>query len=315
MIRKLTVLFFLLSSICNGFYALAERPGNSVYHHYINIPEGGLPAFLRWHPMRIPLVSHHRGGPADGYPENAIETMDQALTFGPGIMEVDITQLKDGTLVLLHDKTLERTTTGTGAAANVDWPYVSKLFLRDWNATETAFRVPLLKEALLWAKGRAILTLDIKRGASFTKITEVVRETQSQDYVVAIAYTLKQAQAFHRIAPELVISVTIRNDTELRAVKNSGIPARQLVVWTGNGMPNPELFEKIHKEGWRVIMGTLGPTDRSLDAKYARTGNDRAYLDLFLQGADIVATDRPEVVHRQIRAPNMFLFYQQKVAR
>lgn len=62
----------------------------------------------------MPLVSAHRGGPVPGYPENCIETFEHTLEYAYSMLEIDLRYSKDGHIVLHHDPTLDRTTTGSG---------------------------------------------------------------------------------------------------------------------------------------------------------------------------------------------------------
>jgi len=311
-ILKSLVLAFILAGL-----AVAETvpaPVSPDVRHVIHIPEGGLKAFLRWTPTRIPLVSHHRGGPAPGFPENAIETMDNALKYGPGLMEIDVAQLADGTLILLHDNTLDRTTTGTGAAAGKNWQEVKSLRLKDQTGQVTNFRVPLLTDVLRWSKGRAILTLDIKPNTDFSAVVQAIEETGSQDYVAAIAYTLDQALQFHRQAPNMPITVTMRTIDEINAVESSGIPSDNIVAWTGTKLLPPSLYQTLHGKGWRVIMGTLGRGSNAIDNQIAANDNDKRYLDIYQSGVDIIATDRFWAVKSQITNPNLYYFIQRRRA-
>lgn len=286
-----------------------EPPSDA--YHYMEIPPDGLPSFLAWRPVRLPLVSHHRGGPAPGYPENAIETMQHALRYGPGLMEVDVAMLGDGTLVLMHDDTLDRTTTGKGAISDATWEYVSKLFLVDEAGNRTDFRVPRLMDVLKWAVGRVILTLDIKRGTDFARVAAEIDATRSRDYVIAISYSLDQARAFHAVSPVLALSVTIRNQEELDAVLSSDLPTDRLVAWTGTRIVPGEIYNAIHKQGWRVIVGTLGNPSTSMDGEIYRSGSQGRYLQIFQYGADIISTDRFWAVQNEIRNPNLFFFVKQ----
>lgn len=70
--------------------------------------------FYFWTEDRIPMVSAHRGGPYPGFPENAIETFENVSKQTPAVIEFDVAISKDSVLVLMHDNTLERTTTGSG---------------------------------------------------------------------------------------------------------------------------------------------------------------------------------------------------------
>ncbi len=295
------------------FAETIPAPADDNARYYIEIPKGGLLDFFKYTPMRVPMVSHHRGGPVPGYPENAIETMDNALKYGPGLMEIDVAQLKDGTLILMHDYTLDRTTTGTGKFKDVTWDYVKTLNLKDNEGRMTAYKVPLLRDVLLWAKGRAIVTLDIKRGTDFKKVVQLVEETASADYSVAIAYTLKQAIAFNKIAPDMPITVGMMKQDDITAVKNSGIPTNRVIAWTGTREKSAKFYNDIHRNGWRVIMGTLGRPNSSIDGQIAANDNDARYIDIFRKGADVIATDRFWAVKNQINNPNFYFYVKRQI--
>ncbi len=295
------------------FAETIPAPVDDNARYYIEIPKGGLLDFFKYTPMRVPMVSHHRGGPVPGYPENAIETMDNALKYGPGLMEIDVAQLKDGTLILMHDYTLDRTTTGTGKFKDVTWDYVKTLNLKDNEGRMTAYKVPLLRDVLLWAKGRAIVTLDIKRGTDFKKVVQLVEETASADYSVAIAYTLKQAIAFNKIAPDMPITVGMMKQDDITAVKNSGIPTNRVIAWTGTREKSAKFYNDIHRNGWRVIMGTLGRPNSSIDGQIAANDNDARYIDIFRKGADVIATDRFWAVKNQINNPNFYFYVKRQI--
>ena len=310
---KIFLKLFFLCSLLTGaaFPEEVPPPIEPDVRHIIQIPNGGLKRFLRWHSERIPLISHHRAGPAPGFPENAIETMDNALKYGPGLMEVDVAELADGTLVLMHDRTLDRTTTGSGKIIDKTWAEVEKLFLEDENSIATNFRIPRLEQVLRWAKGRAILTLDIKPATDFKKIVAAVKMTKAEDYVAVIAYSLDQALMFHAMAPDMPITVTMRNQKEFEAVLASGIPMSHIIAWTGTSALSPEFYNTLHGKGWRVIMGTLGGVN-AIDKQIAANDNDERYLDFFQSGVDVIATDRFWAVQNQIRNPNQYFFVQRK---
>src|SRR5690606_27567874 len=119
--------------------------------------------FYTWSSDRIPMVSAHRGGPYPGFPENAIETFANILKFTPSIIELDVAMTRDSVLVLMHDDELDRTTNGTGKVEEVTFEYIQGLLLEDNHGNLTEFKVPTLKEALVWSKGKALLTVDIKQ--------------------------------------------------------------------------------------------------------------------------------------------------------
>ena len=239
------------------------------------------------------LISAHRGGPTPGLPENAIPTMDALLAAHPAIMEVDVGQSADGRLFLLHDDRLDRTTTGTGEAAAQSWAALSQLFLKDNWGWVTPYKIPTLADALDWAKGRTVLQIDFKRSADVSKVVEKIRAAGMAGSVILIAYSVEQAAALHRAAPEMLLSVSVDAPGDVAALKAAGIPEDRMVAFTGTRLPRPELYRELDGQNIEVIFGTLGRPPRSIDAVIDRYGMDERYAELGKEGVDILATDRP----------------------
>ncbi|MFQ5569800.1 MAG: glycerophosphodiester phosphodiesterase family protein, partial [Rhodothermales bacterium] len=124
--------------------------------HYLGLPDAdALAAYLRADSDAGPLVSAHRGGPMPAYPENALETFEHTLRYTPALIECDVRMTRDSVLVLMHDDTLDRTTTGRGAVAAHRFADLRTLLLVDNLGIRTPFRIPTLDETLAWAEGRA----------------------------------------------------------------------------------------------------------------------------------------------------------------
>ena len=244
--------------------------------------------FYSWAPDRIPLVSAHRGGPYPGFPENAIETFENVLKYTPAVIELDVAMTRDSVLVLMHDDELDRTTTGTGKVEDVTYEYIQGLFLEDNEGEVTEFKVPTLQEALNWSRGKALLTVDIKRSVPFEMVVDAVRETRSEAYAALISYTFPAAKKLHRLAPELMLSVTIRNEDEIQRLEETGIPWSQVIAFTGVAERSPEFNDALHEKGVFTILGVLGNLDKSAEAR-----GDQIYAGFVKNGADILATDRP----------------------
>ena len=94
----------------------------------------------------VPLISAHRGGS----PENALSGMAATLREIAAIPEIDVASLADGTLVLMHDDTVERTTNGTGTVADMSVTKFRGLTL-DGTDGEAP---PLFAEVLAWQKAK-----------------------------------------------------------------------------------------------------------------------------------------------------------------
>lgn len=67
----------------------------------------------------IGIMAAHRGG-ADVYPENTLTAFNAIQRDMPGVvLEMDVRALKDGTLVVTHDATVDRTTNATGRVGDM----------------------------------------------------------------------------------------------------------------------------------------------------------------------------------------------------
>ena len=73
------------------------------------------------------LVVAHRGDWRN-FPENSLEGIENAIKMGVDIVELDVQRTQDGVLILMHDETLNRTTTGKGKVSEVTMDYISNLY-------------------------------------------------------------------------------------------------------------------------------------------------------------------------------------------
>lgn len=105
------------------------------------------------------LVVAHRGDWRNAC-ENSLEAIENAIRMGADIVEIDLARTKDGELILMHDKKLDRTTTGSGKVSDHTLAEIKKMNLRNGCHIKTIYKVPTLEEALLAAKGRVMLNLD-----------------------------------------------------------------------------------------------------------------------------------------------------------
>lgn len=254
--------------------------------HYIQTESvEDLKDFFTWSEDRIPVVSAHRGGPQIGFPENCIETFQNTLSITPSIIECDIIQSKDGELVMMHDDSLNRTSTGNGLVKNYVLEELKTFQLLDNEGTLTEFQIPTLREVLEWAKGKTILTLDVKRGVSKEKLVEIIREYEAESYALVITYRLEDALEYHQLNPNLLFSISIFDFDDWDAVRNSGLPLDQIVAYTGSREINEELFQTLHQNGIYCIYGCW-----NIDDEVPEKGGV-VYENAIQQGADILATD------------------------
>ncbi|WP_312793190.1 glycerophosphodiester phosphodiesterase family protein [Sphingobacterium sp.] len=251
--------------------------------------------FLTYDDNRYPLVSLHRGGPLSGYPENAIETFAYNASLQPVIVECDVRISKDSALVLMHDHSLNRTTTGKGSVNDHTLSELKKLLLLDNNKKLTPYRIPTLSEALAWGKGKVIFTLDIKNDVPYEAVINTIRKERAESSVVVITYSANQAAKVHSLAGDLMISASVNNREDLSRLNEKDIPDNRLLAFVGTREADPNLTKILHDHGIMCILGTLGNLDKQADKKGFQT-----YAGFIDRGADILSTDRPAEAGRAL---------------
>lgn len=92
-------------------------------------------------------LSAHRGSHVM-VPENTLEAVEWAGKFGYGFIEIDVRKTKDGQYILMHDDTVDRTTTGSGRVVDLTWEEIQELSILDKDGNVTEYKVPTLEEAL-----------------------------------------------------------------------------------------------------------------------------------------------------------------------
>ncbi len=230
-----------------------------------------LPAFfdcLREHGATI--VSAHRGGPAPGFAENAIPTLENTLAHAPAFLEVDVARTRDGVLVLMHDDTVDRTTTSTGNVSALTAAEFTALSLQDDDGATLDAHPPTLRQALDWANGRTVLELDVKRGVSYEDVAREVEAAGAMGRVVFITYSVDGASRLARVAPEAMIYTTIASTSDLDTLERRGVDLSHIVAWLGTEELDSDLVEALDARG---VEGRWGRFDRYGDfASAAETG-------------------------------------------
>lgn len=237
-----------------------------------------------------PIISVHRGGVGlANYPENCLETIEYVNDSISAVFEIDVAKTKDSVLVLMHDNTLERTTTGTDRIEKYTYQELQAFNLVDDFGTETTFKIPKFTDVLAWAKkNNAILTIDIKRSVNVANVIETIRELQAEDVSIIITYDVKQALKAYKLDPNLLLSVSARNQEELQWLLETEIPTENMLAFTGTRLSDAKLYNELHRLGITTMLGTLGNLDKQAEAR-----GDHLYMTWRKLGIDVFATDRP----------------------
>lgn len=224
----------------------------------------------------------HRGA-AGLAPENTLASIQAAVAAGADRLEVDVQRTADGTLVLFHDATLERTTDGAGRLAEASWETVRRLDAGGWFGE--AYRgepVPTLDEALARLEGwPGTLVLEAKDPARYpgveSQILEALRARNREGRVVVVSFDHAWLDRFHALAPQ--------------------VPVGRLALWAGPGMCR----EGVASVGVHWLSVLLDPTSiwrahRAGCEVWVWTVNSPWLMRLLnWLGVDAITTDRPDL--------------------
>ncbi len=162
-----------------------------------------------------PLVAAHRGGAAL-WAENSITAFRGAIGLGVDLIEFDVHPTRDGKIVVIHDPTLERTTTGAGAVADHEWSELEKLRLKEGGHD----RIPLFDEVIDLIKPTPLgLRMEIKIGADDVPypgleamLAERLEATGMLDRTVVTSFAWETLKTFGAVAEPAGFIALVRRD-------------------------------------------------------------------------------------------------------
>jgi glycerophosphoryl diester phosphodiesterase len=140
-----------------------------------------------------PLISAHRGFSAKA-PENTIAALEAALAAGADVAEVDLRMTRDGHLVLMHDRLVDRTSDGQGPVSELALDEIQRLDAGSWFRPEFAGTcVPTLEEALRWSAGRLGFLLELKnyperQSAFVDQVVATIEACAAQGFVLIAGF-------------------------------------------------------------------------------------------------------------------------------
>lgn len=239
-------------------------------------------------------LAAHRGG-ALCWPENSLHAFRSAAALGTDFLELDVHLSRDGEVVVIHDATLPRTTTGTGAVRDRTLAELRALRLKDRDGRVTEETVPALDAvAALVAPTPLGLLVEIKadrRRAPYPGIEEKVLAILDRHGVtgraIVMAFEAETVRRVRRLSPE----VRVGGLYSPRTLGQSGASLRaalgELAEWGGafaglqHSLVTAESLALSRELG--LLLGVW-----TVNAVAAM----RRFIDL---GVEILITDRPDL--------------------
>lgn len=241
------------------------------------------------------MVAAHRAA-HNKYPENSLAAIRETIRLGVDIVELDVRETKDSVLVIMHDRTITRTTGQPGDVSSYTYEELKKFPLLH-NGQPTAERIPTFKEALLLAKDRIIVDIDFKAGSreAAQKTYALIKETQTLKQVLFFIYDHQDAPFLQSLDKRLPIMPRAHNAAETDTILQMG---KFPVIHADPSFYTDSLMLQIRKAGSRVWMNALGKFD-ALEKETPDAGFT-ALLDKF-KYTNVIQTDFPEQLLQYLR--------------
>ncbi|MBR5278446.1 MAG: hypothetical protein IKU23_04180 [Clostridia bacterium] len=264
---------------------------------------------------RTPLIIGHRGNPSCA-PENTIPSFQAAYDNGADIFEIDVDLTKDNVVVVLHDGTLDRTTTyedgvpdkpndsstwGGTHINNMTWAEVQQYYVLANDGTSTGKPIPTLAEVLEWARGKDVkIYIEFKSSAAscITQTMNKIKELNMAHQVDIISFssdalTLAQ-QGIPGMSTGYLLSNSIDATTYLKALQQ----IENLIQYA----QNVKSTINIQSYGGQATRHSVqAVADRGMTI-WPWTYNSSTTDKAFFSAADGITTDNVETIKDMVKS-------------
>jgi glycerophosphoryl diester phosphodiesterase len=236
-------------------------------------------------------------------PENSIVGIESAIKMGVDMVEIDLKKSKDGVLILMHDETLDRTTTGTGRPADYTWAELQRLTLKNEHGGPTRLRIPTFEQCMLVAKGKVMVNVD-KGYDYYQKAYDVLVKTGTVDHAVIKSYetyaTVKAANG--KLLDSKLVYMPIIGlgkpgaAAAIREYERLLKPVAYELNFASDTVLSHSIYQTIPKSGAKIWFNSLWATqnaghDDERSVEEAQPADGWGWL--LAHGATIIQTDRP----------------------
>lgn len=229
----------------------------------------------------------HRGASAQA-PENTLVAFERALQLGAQMIEFDVRMTRDGSLVVIHDATLDRTTNQTGLVSSYTLAELRSMAPDTGAWFDQAFAgqtLLTLEEALSWARGKAPVLIDLQPGNPQSAADVVVEHIQRLKLLEAATVTsqdLGLGVRARRIDRRVQVAFDLTRTLQWQLVTFPGRPQNFAGLVVQHDLIDDRFVDAAFARGWFVYARTVNDVNEM--ARLAR---------LSVQG---IITDAPDVL-------------------
>ncbi|MBN2024659.1 MAG: hypothetical protein JW809_17915 [Pirellulales bacterium] len=237
-------------------------------------------------------VVAHRGASAT-HPENTLAAFREAIWLGAQQIEFDVARTSDGVLVLMHDDTVDRTTTGAGSVGSLTLAEIKQLDAGSWKGLRfTGERVPTLAEALDIMPENVWLNVHMKGGYAESYSATMMIFQKNREHQAFMAVTAAQAAGARQAAIDAGKTIMLCNMEGQRIGSQyvtetieGGFQFLQFSDSSG-GLPLAADVQRLHDAGVKAnyygssyLSGTLSATKQTFARTLLTAGIDFPLVD------------------------------------
>lgn len=209
------------------------------------------------------IISAHRGDHTHA-PENTLQAYANAIQAGADFVEIDLRTTRDSVLVIMHDVSVNRMTTGAGIVRDMSYDSLRLLRVSDKTHPEWgAYEIPTFEQVLKLCRGKIGIYLDFK-DADVRAAYALIRQYGMEDQVIVYINAPGQFYAWRRVAPRMPLMVSlprnVRSTDSLAGFLDKYHPDVLDGDWDEYA---PEMVALAVKRGYLVFPDIQGPNENA----------------------------------------------------
>ncbi len=249
------------------------------------------------HPELVLVAAHRATNP--NYPENSLAAIAESIRIGVDIVEIDIRKSKDGVLVIMHDKTIDRTTNGSGKVDDFTLAELKEFRLKFGNDI-TDEQIPTFEEVLQLTKDKMLLDVDFKLEgeASVRQTFDLIEKYGMEDQILFFLYDYPETVQYQKLNRKIKIMPRAYSRKDIRAIRKLQDIS---IIHIDDSYYKDGTMRRLIKSGYRVWINALGKYDK-MENQAKNSGFDALLSRKYV---NVIQTDLPEELLNYLRAKKL----------
>lgn len=241
------------------------------------------------------IITGHRGA-AGLAPENTLAAIQLAIELGVDRIEIDVQQTKDNKIIVLHDRTLRRTTTGHGFVKNLTYDEILQFSAGyKFNKFYINEKVPTLEQVIDLINGKVELLIETKYSYMYypnieRHIINIIKNKNAKDWCKIISFNDRALFRINKLDTSIRLGkLFVGKHAHLPLSFDKGLNIRPLKkyafvdeVIVKHDYATKAIIEKVHDFGKELHVWTVN--------------NEATIQKLIERGVDGIISDYPNLL-------------------